>query len=126
MIPGRGEWIWKALQDTDIRVEYAAGLTVQQLGGTIHGGAERDADGLVAQADPQQRRVRGGAGADQADRRARAFGSTRTRAEEHTVELRGGRWPSPSPDSRASSLRHTSAWTPSCPRYCTRLNTKLS
>src|SRR6202000_132955 len=29
-------------------------------------------------------------------------------------------------DSRASSLRHTCASTPNWPRYCTRLNTKLS
>ena len=48
VIPGRGEWIWKSLQHTAIRVKHAAGLTVQQLGGPIHCGAERHADGLVA------------------------------------------------------------------------------
>ena len=91
VVAGRGERVWKALQDTDIRVEYAAGLAVQQLGGTIDGGAERDADGLVAQADPQQRRVRAAQARTRLIDAPARSGSTRTRAEEDTVELRGGR-----------------------------------
>ena len=57
VVPGRREWIRKPLQHTDIRVKHAAGLAVQQLGRTVDRGAECHADGLVPQADPEQRRA---------------------------------------------------------------------
>src|SRR5258708_28060166 len=79
----------KPLQHTDIGVEYAAGLTVQQLGRAVDGGAACDTDGLVPQADPEQRGALRGARAHQADRRPRAFRGARSGAEQDTVELRG-------------------------------------
>ena len=55
MVAGRREWIRKSLQHTDIGVVDAAGLAVQQFGRAVHGGAECDPDGLVPEADPEQR-----------------------------------------------------------------------
>ena len=89
MVSGRGEWIREPLQHADIRVKYAAGLAMQQLGCAVHGGAECDADSLVPQADPQQWGAHRGASMHQADRRTRAFRGARPRAEQNTVELRG-------------------------------------
>ena len=90
VVPGRGERIRKSLQHTGIRVIHAAGLTVQQFGRPVHGGPEGHADGLVAEADTQQRGVRRGAGPHQVDRRAGALGGARAGAQQDAVDLGSG------------------------------------
>ena len=124
VIAGRGKWIRKSLQHTDIGVEYAAGLAVQQFGRAVDGAAERHADGLVTQAHAQQRSVRAAAQARtrriEAPARSGVPGPGLSRMPSNLGRDRGGS------ASRASSLRQTCASTPSWPRYWTRLNTKLS
>src|ERR1700751_2582164 len=75
--------------DSGMRVKTAACLTVQQFRRTIHGGAERNADGLVPQADSEQWGARRSTRANQADRGARPFRGARPRAQQNTVELGG-------------------------------------
>src|ERR1700739_2009593 len=86
VVPGRRERIRKPLQHTGIGVKNAAGLPVQQLRRTVHGGTECNADCLVPQADSEQWGTRRGARANQADRRTRPFRGTRPWAQQNTVE----------------------------------------
>ena len=89
MVARRGERIRQALEHSPIGVEDGAGLAVQQFRCAVDGAAERDADGLMAQADAEQRRRRGRARVDQRDGRTGPFRGAGAGAEQHPVEFVG-------------------------------------
>ena len=90
MVASRGEWIRKALQDTDISVEDGAGLAVQQLRRPIHRRPERDPDGLVSEGTPSSG-VRAAAGPDHPDRSPGPLRCAGARAQQNAVEIPGRR-----------------------------------
>ena len=63
---------------------------MQQLGCAVDGAAERHADGLVAQAHPEQRGFGRRAGLHEGDRGARAFRGAGPGGEQDAVERGGG------------------------------------